>query len=140
VRLPTLILLLILVIIPISAQDTTNVSDRLRFNGIWVFDSEKSEMAPILKEIRKGETLEIVFAGPELRIVKAQTRNGRTKSVTLLFYGDNREEKNQPFPFNEQLEIVSHSAWEKNVLVRHYVTKSTSLGRQLEKSLVRKPM
>ena len=108
------------------AQDNNSNTVGQKFNGTWIFDAEKSDMHFGLKEIYSGQTLVISYNEPELKLIKTQTTDGETKSVTIIFYTDNRGEKNKPFPFSQNLEIVSNTLWEKDVLVRIYTDKVKS--------------
>lgn len=67
---------------------------------------------------------------PEIRIVITRLRkSGEEKFATLVLYADNRGEKNLPIPFNQNLEIESHSVWVKDSLVRTFTTKLYQKGK-----------
>ena len=114
----------------VFAQDTPN--KKQQFNGTWIFDAKKSNVGSNVKRLYKNQTLEITYSEPELRIVKTQTMDGKTKSAALLFFTDNRGEKNRPYPFNETLEITSNTTWEKDKLVRKFAIKVYNSGNPAE--------
>src|SRR5215204_817482 len=109
-----------------AAQD--NSDKKQKFNGIWIFDAKKSDVGSNGKRLYKGQILEISYNEPELKIAKTQTMEGKAKTVTLLFYTDNRGEKNKPYPFNETLEIASNTAWSKDTIVRKFTINVYNSG------------
>ena len=114
------------------AQGVMNADRRQGFNGMWIFDAKRSY--PGYKALYEGQTLEISYSEPELKIVRTMTRMNETtrlketKSATLVLYPDNRGEKNRPYPFNETLEVESKTVWVKDILVRTFMIKFYQSG------------
>lgn len=108
-------------------QDVVNANKKLHFNGTWIFDTKKTDLRS--KDLYKGETLEISYKEPELKIVKTLTIGNETKSATLILFTDNRGEKNRPYPFNQRLEVTSNTGWDKDSLIRTYTTKFYKSGK-----------
>jgi hypothetical protein len=61
--------------------------------------------------------------------INETTRINETKSATLVFYSDNRGEKNRPYPFNDALEVQSNTVWVKDILVRTFMIKWYKSGK-----------
>ena len=128
--------LIILILTPqISYQTPSDVSNRQRFKGTWIFDMKKSDVHQVMKERYEGQTLELSYNEPELRMTKTQarinpkTKTRETKAVELVFFTDNRGEKNRPNAFLQDFEVTSNSFWSKDVLIRNYTIKTYQSGK-----------
>jgi len=109
------------------AQDAITANGRHRVNGTWIFDEKRTDLR--YKDLYRGETLEISYNDPELRIIRTLIGKNETKSATLILFTDNRGEKNRPYPFNQGLEVASDTGWDKNSLIRTYTIKYYKSGK-----------
>lgn len=129
---------LFLVVVPTllaHPQNAVDFSDRQRFNGKWMFDATKSDSK--IKDLYRGEILEISYNDPELKMVRVQTRDNETRSATIILFTDNRGEKNRPYAFNDRFEIESKTLWAQNILGRTYAIKMYNSGKDVGRTTVR---
>ena len=117
-----------------AAQEkkTDQSLNRANFNGTWIFDGKKSNLGDPLQALYQERMLVISYTGQEFKIVKTQIQLGETRSANLVFYTDDRGEKNRPYPFNQLFEIRSQTVWEKDVLVRSYKIKAYLDGKEVD--------
>ena len=116
----------------VFGQDAGNADIRQKFNGTWIFDTRNSDRK--YKDLYNGQSFEISYNEPELKIVTTRTmkfkkNEDETKSATWTLFTDNRGETNNPYPFNQGLEIKSKTVWDKDRLIRNYTVKIYKEGK-----------
>ena len=116
----------------VLAQKSEEAAERLKFNGVWLYDTKQSKVGKTLKDLYKDQTLTIIYSDPKLEIKKVQTKDGETKSATVTVYTDRRGEVNNPFPFNEKERLASVTEWKGRSLVRLSVGEIPYKGSKLK--------
>jgi hypothetical protein len=69
---------------------------RFDLSGTWALDRAKSDFGPLADSpvVRAEVTLTVAHAGPELRVSRRETRDGRERTTELVYYTDGRGETN----------------------------------------------
>jgi hypothetical protein len=132
-----LIIALCLFNVILFAQNS-NIQTKPDFSGTWLLDKKKSILNDLVRQRYEDYTLTISQSEPELKITKSAIYNGKNKSVTLVFYTDNRGEKNNPHFGAPNIEVESKTHWKDSVLVRTYTNKSSVNGTEIKSDVAEK--
>ena len=107
----------------VSAQNSTNVSDRPNFSGRWKYIPEKSDPFP-------DQWLEITHDGIKLTIIpKFPTADPNFEFKVILISDGSGEQNEIPFEQSSgkitKLLIESRSRWKGRTIVRSFESKSS---------------
>jgi hypothetical protein len=71
-------------------------AERLDLTGTWALDRGKSDFGPFADSpvVRAEVTLTVAHEGPELKISRRETHDGRERTTELSYYTDGRGELN----------------------------------------------
>jgi len=115
----SLIISLLLCALPAIAQDAARADARGRFDltGTWALDKSKSDFGPFEDSpvVKADVTLAVAHAGPELKISRRESRDGREQTTELVYYTDGRGELN-PSTLG-RVGVKSETKWDGNKIV-----------------------
>lgn len=117
----------------VFAQSQADASNRMRFEGTWLFDAKESNVNPRIQKYYEGQTLTISYTNPEIKIIERRfVKNSKyyydgtnikkkhARIIEILLFTDKRGETNKPYVFNPKIQVASQTEWNEDVLVRTF--------------------
>jgi len=106
---------------------------RTDLTGTWEVIKSKSDK--VNNPLGDAETKAVIVqSGPEIRITRSYSANGKELAQQIIYYGDGRGETYQS-PLTGNL-VSSKTKWEGNELITRYSARRTYPGRVIDVDMI----